>query len=123
VHPPEQAHPDFDQTNPARLGLYADLMAEMDYRVGQVVDCVDEAGIADNTIIVFSSDNATCHIPAFVFGGSNGPWRGDFFQPARGGVDAGTDYLAATALGGTRYATMSAAGKKNKLKMKYPMKL
>ncbi len=52
VHPPEQAHPDFDQTNPARLGLYADLMAEMDYRVGQVVDCVDEAGIADNTIIV-----------------------------------------------------------------------
>src|SRR5208283_2395617 len=65
VHPPEQAHPDFDQTDPARMGLYADLMAEMDYRVGQVVDCVDEAGIADNTIIVFSSDNATCHVPAF----------------------------------------------------------
>jgi hypothetical protein len=33
------------------------------------------------------------------------------------------NYLTATALGGTRYATMSAAGKKNKLKMKYPMKL
>ena len=81
VHPPEQAHPDFDQTDPARMGLYADLMAEMDYRVGQVVDCVDEAGIADNTIIVFSSDNATCHVPAFGFGGSNGPWRGDFSSP------------------------------------------
>jgi len=24
VHPPEQAHPDFDQTDPARLGLYAE---------------------------------------------------------------------------------------------------
>jgi hypothetical protein len=33
------------------------------------------------------------------------------------------NYLAATTLGGTRYATMIAAGKKNKLKMKYPMKL
>jgi hypothetical protein len=33
------------------------------------------------------------------------------------------NYLTATAVGGTRYATISAAGKKNKLKMKYPMKL
>jgi arylsulfatase len=81
VHPPEQPHPDFDQTDPARLGLYADLMAEMDYRVGQIVDCVEQAGIAGTTIIVFSSDNATCHVPAFGFGGSNGPWRGDFSTP------------------------------------------
>ncbi len=85
VHPPEKAHPDFDQTDPARLGLYADLMAEMDYRVGQIVNCVELAGIADNTIIVFSSDNATCHIPAFGFGGSNGPWRGDFSTPPQRG--------------------------------------
>ena len=59
MHPPEKVHPDFDQTDPARLGRYADLIAEMDYRVGQIVDCVEEAGIADNTLIVFSSDNAT----------------------------------------------------------------
>jgi arylsulfatase len=81
VHPPEKAHPDFDQTDPTRLGLYADLLAEMDHRVGQIVDCVEQAGIADNTLIVFSSDNATCHVPAFGFGGSNGPWRGDFSTP------------------------------------------
>ncbi len=81
VHPPEKAHPDFDQTDPKRMGLYADLIAEMDHRVGQIVDCVEEVGIADNTIIVFSSDNATCYVPSFGFGGSNGPWRGDFFTP------------------------------------------
>ena len=81
VHPPEKAHPDFAQTDPTRLGMYADLIAEMDYRVGQIVDCVEQAGIADNTIIVFSSDNASPYIPAFGFGGSNGPWRGDFFTP------------------------------------------
>jgi arylsulfatase len=81
VHPPEKVHPDFDQTNPARLGMYADLMAELDHRVGQIVDCVEEAGVAKNTIIVYSSDNASVYIPAFGFGGSNGPWSGDFSTP------------------------------------------
>jgi arylsulfatase len=81
IHPPEKAHPDFDQTDPTRLGIYADLIAEMDHRVGQIVDCVDEAGIADDTIIVFSSDNAALCVPSAGFGGSNGPWRGDFFTP------------------------------------------
>jgi len=61
-----------------RLGLYADLIAEMDHRVGQIVDCVEDAGIADKTMIVFSSDNSAVFVPAFPFGGSNGPWRGDF---------------------------------------------
>ena len=81
IHPPEKAHPDFDQTDPTRLGLYADLIAEMDHRVGQIVDCVERAGIADNTILIFSSDNAALCVPSAGFGGSNGPWRGDFFTP------------------------------------------
>ena len=81
VHPPEKAHPDFDQTDPSRLGLYADLIAEMDHRVGQIVDCVEAAGIVDNTLIVFSSDNAAPCVPSTGFGGSNGPWTGDFFTP------------------------------------------
>jgi len=81
IHPPEAVHPDFDQTDPTRLGGYADVIAEMDYRIGQIVDCVEEAGIAENTIIVFSSDNAAGEIRAFGVGGSNGPWRGDFFTP------------------------------------------
>ncbi len=81
VHPPEAAHPDFDQTNPSRLGLYADIVAEMDYRVGQIVDCVDEAGIAASTLVVFSSDNGTGLMDAPPTGGSSGPWRGRFFTP------------------------------------------
>jgi arylsulfatase len=81
VHPPEKAHPDFDQTDPTRLGMYADLMAEMDHRVGQIVDCVEQAGITDNTVIIFSSDNGTCHVPALGWGGSSGPWRGGFDTP------------------------------------------
>ena len=80
MHPPEAVHPDFDQTSPARLGQYADLIAEMDHRVGQIVDCIDQAGLADNTLIIFSSDNAAGDIPA-IQGGSNGPFRGSFMTP------------------------------------------
>jgi len=80
VHPPEQAHPDFDQTSPERSGMYSDIIAEMDHRVGQVLDAIDEAGLADDTIVVFSSDNGTGGIEA-VPGGSSGPWRGNFFTP------------------------------------------
>jgi arylsulfatase len=80
-HPPEAVHPDFNQTDPSRLGEYADVVAEMDYRVGQIVDAIDAAGIANDTIIVFSSDNGAGEVPAFGVGGSNGPFRGDFFTP------------------------------------------
>lgn len=35
------------------------MIAEMDHGVvGQIVDCVEQAEIADNTMIVLSSDNA-----------------------------------------------------------------
>jgi arylsulfatase A-like enzyme len=80
MHPPERVHPDFDQTSPQRLGVYADMIAEMDHRVGQIVDSVQEAGIAENTIVVFSSDNAAGEIKECP-GGSNGPFRGSFMTP------------------------------------------
>jgi arylsulfatase len=80
-HPPALAHPDFDQTDPSRLGLYADITAEMDYRLGQIVDCVDEAGIGDDTIIVYSSDNGPGLMDVSLMGGSSGPFRGGFFTP------------------------------------------
>ena len=39
------------------LGLYADFVMETDDIVGQVMDAIDEAGLADNTLVVFTSDN------------------------------------------------------------------
>jgi arylsulfatase len=81
VHFPQLIHPDFDQTDPSRTGPYADMMAEQDYRVGQVVDCVEQAGIADNTLIVFSSDNAALIQKTMnIWGGSDGPFRGNFWS-------------------------------------------
>jgi arylsulfatase A-like enzyme len=82
VHAPCAAHPDFAGKSPERGGLYADLIAEMDYRVGQVVDALKEAGIENDTLLIVSSDNAALGLigeAAGASGGSCGPWRGSFF--------------------------------------------
>lgn len=80
VHPPVIGHPDFVGKSTKRGGLFADIIAEMDYRVGQVMDAVKDAGIDDNTIIILSSDNASGGAVPQVGPGSNGPWRGDFLN-------------------------------------------
>lgn len=81
MHPPIQCNPKFVGTSPERGGMYSDCIAEMDYRVGEVLDGIKEAGVEDNTIVVLSSDNATGGLSggAGANGGSNGPFRGDFF--------------------------------------------
>jgi arylsulfatase A-like enzyme len=58
VHPPVLGNPNFVNESTERSGLFADVIAEMDYRVGQVLDAVKEAGVEDNTVFILSSDNA-----------------------------------------------------------------
>jgi arylsulfatase A-like enzyme len=38
-------------------GLYGDVIAEIDWSVGQVLDAVKRAGLDDNTLVIFASDN------------------------------------------------------------------
>ena len=56
-------------------GLYADGMMEHDYHVGQLLDELDKLGIADNTIVVFSTDNGA---EKFTWpDGGTTPFRGE----------------------------------------------
>ncbi len=54
-HLPHCTHPDF--RGRSNCGNYGDFMEETDFRVGQVLDALDANGIADNTLVIFSSDN------------------------------------------------------------------
>jgi arylsulfatase A-like enzyme len=65
-------------------GDWADMLAEMDHNVGQMLDAVDRLGIRDNTIVIFASDNG----PEFVkpWDGWPGPWRGQYFTAWEGGI-------------------------------------
>lgn len=51
-------------------GLYGDALADLDDSVGAVLDALKQHGVADNTLVLFSSDNGAW------FGGSCGGLRG-----------------------------------------------
>ena len=65
-------------------GDWADMLAEMDYNVGQVLDAVDAAGIRDNTIVIFTSDNGAEFFKPW--NGWAGPWRGNYVTALEGGL-------------------------------------
>ncbi len=55
IHHPFTPHPRFQGTSEA--GRYGDFIHELDWIVGEVTRTLDEEGIADNTLILFTSDN------------------------------------------------------------------
>ncbi len=40
---------------------YAAMISDLDGYVGRVLDALDKAGVADNTLVIFTSDNGTTH--------------------------------------------------------------
>ncbi|RLA00794.1 MAG: arylsulfatase [Gammaproteobacteria bacterium] len=56
-------------------GIFADGMAELDDVTGALLDKLDELKVADNTIVIFSTDNGA-EIFTWPQGG-NHPWRGE----------------------------------------------
>ena len=68
-------------------GVYADGMAEHDGHVGQLLDKLDELGISDNTIVMYSTDNGA-ELMTWPDGGmlpfrgeKNTTWEGGFRVP------------------------------------------
>ena len=67
------------------LGLYADVIHEIDWSVGQILASLKKQGLDDNTLVVFTSDNG----PWTVFGnhaGSSAGLREDKGTSFDGGV-------------------------------------
>ena len=69
------------------LGIYPDGMVEHDAMVGQILDKLDELGIADNTIVMYSTDNGA-EVMSWPDGGTtpfagekNTQWEGGYRVP------------------------------------------
>jgi arylsulfatase A-like enzyme len=75
VHMPTLPNPEF--AGRTGNGDWADCLAEMDYRTGEILDAIHNAGIDDNTIVVFASDNGPEATDPWE--GDSGPWRGTYF--------------------------------------------
>ncbi len=79
----------------SKRGLYGDVIEEIDFNVGRVLDAVTEMGLADNTYVIFTSDNgpwliknkdhANGRLPS-DHGGSAGPLRSGKVSTFEGGV-------------------------------------
>ena len=67
-------------------GLYGDVVEEFDYETGRLLDVLDELGLSENTLVIYTSDNGPWnqdkytkrkkgHPPGSVFWGEAGPLR------------------------------------------------
>ena len=84
AHLPPLPHPDF--AGSTGNGPWADMLAEMDHRAGQVLDAVDRLGIRDDTVVIWSSENGPEEAPTYF--GTAGYWRGHYFTTLEGSLRA-----------------------------------
>jgi arylsulfatase A len=81
-HVPLFVSPEFE--GKSKVGLYGDVMTEIDWGIGQILDALRDNGIEDNTLVVFSSDNG----PWTSYGNHSGTTP---FREAKGtSFDGGT---------------------------------
>ena len=79
----------------SKRGLYGDVIEEIDFNVGRILDAVEQLDLVDNTYVIFTSDNgpwliknknhADGHFPK-DHGGSAGPLRSGKVSTFEGGV-------------------------------------
>ncbi|MFP4090462.1 MAG: sulfatase [Cyclobacteriaceae bacterium] len=82
-HVPLYVSDDFKGSS--QRGLYGDVIQEVDWSVGQIMGKLQEAGIEENTIVVFSSDNGPW-VTMIEHGGSAGPLRSGKQTTFEGGM-------------------------------------
>ena len=70
---------------------YVAILEHMDHNIGRLIDVLDELGVAENTLIVFVSDNGGCTMEEGAAGGrfpgNNGPYRGGKATTYQGGLN------------------------------------
>ena len=63
----------------SKVGIFGDVVQEIDWSLGQVMDALEKNGIGDNTLVIFTSDNGPW------YNGSAGGFRGRKGQTYEGG--------------------------------------
>jgi arylsulfatase A-like enzyme len=84
-HFPADPHPDWQgKSGEDKSGKYTDVVEELDYRVGQILDALENAGKAENTIVIFTSDNG--RQPGQAGPNDEPPFSGGKWQSLEGGT-------------------------------------
>jgi arylsulfatase len=73
----------------SRVNKYGDSVVELDHRTGEVLDAIRDAGIEDNTIVIWISDNGptvTATALDETHHGDAGPFRGELGDAYEGSI-------------------------------------
>ena len=65
-------------------GDWGDVLMQIDAYTGELLDTIEELGVADKTIFIFTSDNGPEMLPGH--NGWSGPWRGSYFTGLEGSL-------------------------------------
>jgi arylsulfatase A-like enzyme len=92
VHVPRAPHQRFVGTS--GCGTRGDVIRQMDWSVGQVLDALERLKLADDTLVIFTSDNGPVLDDGYADGAVEqlnghspaGPWRGGKYTPYEGGT-------------------------------------
>jgi arylsulfatase len=92
THFPTMPHPDFE--GKSGKGPWGDLLLQIDSYVGELLDTLDELGIEDDTLFIFTADNGPEALSAgensitveTAMHGSAGPWRSTLFTGYEGAL-------------------------------------
>lgn len=98
IHVPRTPHPRF--RGKSQLGYRGDAMVQLDWSTGEIMRILEENGIADNTILIFTSDNGPVYDDGYDDGTTvktstadndrghygAGPYRGGKYQIYEGGT-------------------------------------
>ena len=79
THEPVDPHPDY--YGKTGNGSFADVLAQTDAYVGELLDTIDQLGLREDTIFIFTSDNGREGVPRSF--GFTGPWRAACFLPMK----------------------------------------
>ena len=82
THEPVDAHPEF--RGYTGNGSFADVLAQTDSYVGELLETLDSLNIQENTIVIFTADNGREGVKRSF--GFTGPWRGSMFSPYEGSL-------------------------------------
>lgn len=98
IHVPRAPHPRF--RGKTKLGLRGDAMVQFDWSTGEIMKALEEHGLTENTIVIFSSDNGPVYDDGYADGSTvhcsseekdhghdgSGIWRGGKYQIYEGGT-------------------------------------
>ena len=82
THEPVDPHPDFYGST--GNGSFADVLAQTDAYVGDLLAKLNDLKLSNNTIVIFTSDNGREGVPRSF--GFTGPWRSGMFSPYEGSL-------------------------------------